>query len=488
MGKGTDKLYITQAEWSSSDQYSASAGANVRKSNNDAGAFKRLPFNYCALSLQPFEQPVCTASGTIFDYERILRWLKEKGTNPVDGSPLKSGDLIKLTFAKNEDGEYVDPVTYKVFTDNTHITAIRHNDSANVFAFDTVQRLNIKAKNWRDLVSDEEFTRKDLITLQDPQNIASRNLSSFNHLKNGNGNQQQEAAATQGINTDAMGSSAKILRAKEAVARSRAERDAAKNLQNKTSSSQSQALSSSNKTDSSASSIKKTPYNAARHTTGQAAASFTSTGLTPHTSGERALLTDEEYMLVPRRIKHNGYCLLHTTHGSLNIELYTHYAPKAVWNFLRLAQQGYYNSIPFHRNIRNFMIQGGDPTGTGRGGQSIWAKNFADEVDNPLKFDTRGILAMANKGKNTNGSQFFVTYRAAQHLTRKHTIFGRVLLDDEGGRSRMTLKGLEEVKTGEGDRPEEECGIKEVVVLIDPFEEFLKEREDRERTERRREE
>jgi hypothetical protein len=126
--KGADKLYITHSEWSSSDAFGNARGANSANRASAAGlssTFKRLPFNYCAVSLQPFTDPVCTSSGTIFDLTHILTWLsKHPDTNPVDGTPLKRADLITLNFTKNEDGEYVDPVTYKVFTDNTHIVAL----------------------------------------------------------------------------------------------------------------------------------------------------------------------------------------------------------------------------------------------------------------------------------------------------------------------------------------------------------------------------
>jgi peptidyl-prolyl cis-trans isomerase-like protein 2 len=153
---------------------------------------------------------------------------------------------------------------------------------------------------------------------------------------------------------------------------------------------------------------KPVPYNAARHTTGLAAASFTSTGLTPHTQADLALLTDEQYMLKRGRVKNKGYARLSTTMGDVNLELHTEYAPKAVWNFIHLAKKGYYKDVVFHRNIKGFMIQGGDPTGTGRGGESIWGKNFDDEFDGPYKHDARGTLSMANKGKNTNSSQLYV--------------------------------------------------------------------------------
>lgn len=495
MGKGTDKLYITHSEWSSSDAYSASAGSNVSQKAPNGSTFKRLPFNFCAASLQPFKHPVCTSEGTIFDVEVISQWLEKHGTNPVTGQPLKDKELIKLNFARNGDtdahdggggagdgqGEMVDPVTFKVFTDNTHIVAIRHGSEANVFAWETVERLNIKAKMWKDLVDDREFGRSDIITLQDPQNIESRDLSKFKYLKEGEtvlSKQQEEERLLGNVNIAALGRVGdKVLRAKEAVEKARRERAAGDVNRSK-------ALvkpGSANTTPRpSMLQEKKTAYNAAQYTTGKAAASFTSTGLTPETSGERALLTDEEYMLRPKRVKIKGYARIETNLGSLNIELQTETAPRAVWNFVQLAKKGYYNGVAFHRNIRNFMIQGGDPTGTGKGGSSIWGKNFQDEFDGPLTHDARGIMSMANKGKNTNSSQFFITYKPAKHLDRKHTIFGRVV----GGLD--VLQRLENAPVGSGDRPLDDIVMENVVVFVDPFEEFQKQKRAKDESEKER--
>ncbi|KAK3898189.1 hypothetical protein C8A05DRAFT_38225 [Staphylotrichum tortipilum] len=511
MGKGTDKLYITHSEWSSSDAYGASVGANAgaraqRAQRGDGSAhpsFRRLPFNFCAASLQPFKNPVCTPDGTIFDVEVIGDWLEKqgsKGTNPVNGEPLDPKDLIRLNFARNADtaddtanrngaptdgkGDFIDPVTFKVFTDNTHIVAVRHGTYANVFAWDTVERMNIKPKMWRDLVDDAEFSRKDIITLQDPQNAASRDLSQFKHLRDGTDalatREQEELRQQGGINIDALGRMGdKVLRAKEAVSRARNARSAGADV-NRTTKSLTTTTPSATATPTPRGALsiteKKLAPNAASYTTGLAAASFTSTGLTPSTSGERALLSDEEWMLRPKRIKHKGYARLDTSLGPLTLELHTETAPKAVWNFLRLAQSGYYRSVPFHRSIRNFMIQGGDPSGTGRGGRSVWGKNFADELEGPHLHDSRGVVSMANKGRGTNSSQFFITYRAAKHLDRKHTVFGRVV---EGADT--TLAKMEGVPVEEGtNRPLEPITITDVVVLIDPFEAFLKEKKEKE--------
>lgn len=406
--------------------------------------------------------------------------------------------MIKLNFARNGDtdahdggggsgegkGEMVDPVTFKVFTDNTHIVAIRHGSEANVFAWETVERLNIKAKMWMDLVDDREFGRSDIITLQDPQNVQSRDLSKFKFLKEGEtvfSKEQEEERLNNSVNIDALGRvGEKVLRAKEAVEKARREREAGGDVNR----SKVVVRTGPGNTASKPSMLqeRKVAYNAAQYTTGKAAASFTSTGLTPETSGERALLTDEEYMLRPKRVKIKGYARIETNLGSLNIELQTETAPRAVWNFVQLSKKGYYNGVTFHRNIRNFMVQGGDPTGTGKGGTSVWGKNFQDEFDGPLTHDARGIVSMANKGKNTNSSQFFITYKPAKHLDRKHTIFGRVI----GGLD--VLQSLENAPIDSSSRPIDDIIMESVVVFVDPFEEFQKQKREKDEAEKAKEE
>ena len=112
-----------------------------------------------------------------------------------------------------------------------------------------------------------------------------------------------------------------------------------------------------------------------------------------------------------------------TNRGSIELELYPQHAPQTVNNFVFLAGQGFYDGVTFHRVIANFMIQGGDPTGSGRGGPGY---RFADECHgNPLKHE-RCVISMANAGPNTNGSQFFITHLATPHLDGRHTVFGKV--------------------------------------------------------------
>ncbi|KAL7646925.1 UNVERIFIED_CONTAM: hypothetical protein RMT77_002182 [Armadillidium vulgare] len=118
---------------------------------------------------------------------------------------------------------------------------------------------------------------------------------------------------------------------------------------------------------------------------------------------------------------------LHTDVGDIKIELFCEQCPKTCENFLALCSSGYYDGCPFHRNIKGFMVQTGDPTGTGKGGQSIWGKHFEDEVRDDLKHSVRGMVSMANKGPNTNLSQFFITYSAQPHLDLKYTVFAKVI-------------------------------------------------------------
>ncbi len=145
----------------------------------------------------------------------------------------------------------------------------------------------------------------------------------------------------------------------------------------------------------------------------------------------------------------NQKVVFETTQGNFEIELKCDQAPKACENFITLVKKGYYNGIAFHRIIEGFMIQGGDPTETGAGGKSCWGKEFEDEFSAELVFDKAGILAMANRGPNTNGSQFFITTAKTPWLNHKHTIFGEVVKGYD------VVQKLEQVPTDSRDKPKE---------------------------------
>lgn len=151
--------------------------------------------------------------------------------------------------------------------------------------------------------------------------------------------------------------------------------------------------------------------------------------------------------------KENINVVLETTQGDVEIELYPEHAPLAVANFVGHIENDYYDGLIFHRVIDGFMIQGGDPLGTGTGGESIWGKPFPDEFSEELRFDEPGLLAMANSGPTTNGSQFFITTGKPNWLNDKHTIFGKVVDGYD------KVKKIEKTETGARDKPVEDQKI-----------------------------
>eukprot|EP00891_Asterochloris_glomerata_P006514 jgi/Astpho2/6514/fgenesh1_pm.00099_%23_1_t len=157
---------------------------------------------------------------------------------------------------------------------------------------------------------------------------------------------------------------------------------------------------------------------------------------------------------------------LHTSLGDLKLEVFCDQAPRAAENFLALCASGFYNDTLFHRNIKGFMIQGGDPTGTGKGGKSIYNTpngKFPDEITDALKHNKRGIVSMANSGPNTNGSQFFITYNKHPHLNGKYTIFAHVIDGMD------ILDNMEKVQVGAADRPKVDIKLKSITIHANPL-------------------
>ncbi|XP_057959215.1 peptidyl-prolyl cis-trans isomerase CYP57 [Malania oleifera] len=165
-----------------------------------------------------------------------------------------------------------------------------------------------------------------------------------------------------------------------------------------------------------------------------------------------------------------GKVILQTTYGPLDIELWPKEAPKAVRNFVQLCLEGYYDNTIFHRIIKSFLVQGGDPTGTGTGGESIYGSVFADEFHSRLRFNHRGLVACANAGSpHSNGSQFFISLERCDWLDRKHTIFGKIT-----GDSIYNLPRLGDVETDKDDRPlDPPPKITSVEVLWNPFDDIV---------------
>jgi peptidyl-prolyl cis-trans isomerase-like protein 2 len=485
MGKKSaskDRGYITATEWKLD-------GGGYRD-KTEGLPFRRLPFNCCAVSFVPFEDPVCAPDGTVMDIMHAVPYVQKHGKHPVTGEPLELKDLTKLTFHKNQEGAYECPVLNKAFTNSTHIVAVK--TTGNVYSHQAIEELCVKPKNWRDLLTDEKFTRKDLVTIQDPMNLDARALEKFEHVKKGHDATADATAARAESNVNQTGVSADVRRVLEKLGtadataalhsggggrKAQAERELAAAKQKaaagddeekkKTLSSATEkpdtshllrgpspashpldnvrfrpgshtwntdgetahdAASDAEKRRQAAQekmragdlygSVAETRVNAMR-TTGAGSTSFTSTVMA-HVGGANARAVEA----VVRNPKKKGYARVKTNLGDLNLELHCDVAPRTCENFIALARAGYYDGVGFHRSVKNFMVQGGDPTGTGRGGQSVWGGTFKDEITH-LKHSGRGVVSMANSGAHTNGSQFFVCYKSAAHLDGKHSVFRR---------------------------------------------------------------
>lgn len=164
----------------------------------------------------------------------------------------------------------------------------------------------------------------------------------------------------------------------------------------------------------------------------------------------------------------SGKVLLKTTAGEIDIELWSKEAPKACRNFIQLCMEGYYDGTIFHRVVPDFIIQGGDPTGTGAGGESVYGHPFKDEFHSRLRFIRRGLVAMANAGPHDNGSQFFFTLARADELNNKHTIFGKVT-----GDTVYNMLRLAEVQCDCNERPLKPHKIRSTEVLASPFDDIV---------------
>ena len=217
------------------------------------------------------------------------------------------------------------------------------------------------------------------------------------------------------------------------------------------------------------------------YTTGASSRSLTSTRAAPLESASADLeQMDEIEARQPlyaeiRKAKKKGYVQLVTNKGTFNVQLHCDIAPITCDNFLTLSESGYYNGMSFHRLVPNFMMQGGDPTGTGRGGKSAFNNGapFQDEFDERLRHDAAGVLAMANAGrKNDNKSQFFFLFSASPHLDNKHTVFGKIV----GGMAEFMR--LNVTPTTGADVPVEPIVIEKVLVVENPFRSALVEKDE----------
>ena len=153
----------------------------------------------------------------------------------------------------------------------------------------------------------------------------------------------------------------------------------------------------------------------------------------------------------------------HTTLGDVKMEVYCDSVPRIAENFLAHCAAGTYDGTIFHRNIKNFMVQGGDPTNTGKGGESIWGGKIKDQFDERLRHNKRGIVSMASKGPDTIGSQFFILYDNAPHLNNVYCVVGEIIHGFD------VLDAMEKVPVTKKNKPETEIKVRSVTMHANPL-------------------
>lgn len=462
--------------------------------------FKKLPINCCALTQAPFESPVGTRDGHIFEATNIISHLKRhKNINPCSGARLTVSDLIPLHFHLNAEGEFCCPVTHKDIGTHSHVVMIA--TSGHVYLREAIDELNLRPKNMVCLMSSKPFKKADIVTIQEPSNPANRLVENFFYVKMG-----LQEQITNELRPDV------DEEEKKQRIRGNAAMDRVYQLKEERMEKGEMYVQRTDKSDPSdvaAQLYVKTPEELAKeeagvkkrrmhgeHTTGAAAQSFTSSRVAfTRTNEMREMTAEEERELVyahVRKTHKKAYVRVMTSAGNLNFELHADVAPLAVDNFLMHCESGYYHGTIFHRLIRNFMMQGGDPTGTGKGGKSAFPNGsaFKDEIDARLSHSGPGVVSMANAGRNSNRSQFFVTFKSCEHLDGLHTIFGRCVgglnvlkecNDVETWEKEELVKNEKRTESLTEDRPKVNITIVRTEVFKDPFKEAEKEMEEAEK-------
>lgn len=430
---------------------------------NKGGSIKPLPFECCALTLTPYENPVMRVIiskhiGIIFENSAIVPYLMKQKIDPVTGEAFESKELYTLHMDKDEEiGQWQCPVLNKPFQKHTKIAAViqRPENEAYVYSYEALQELCFKTKNYEDLTTGRKFNKKDdVIILQDPENEELnkvRDINNFIHTSS----LREENKATASNDVRLSVTASRIL---EKVKRKRDEDDAKKKLDDKSDS------------------IKKHKVTIADltgvvMTSGQTSGSFTSSSMGLSNENVSREATNEEVLQSQfdtlRKMKKKGFVRLTTSLGVIDLEIHCDFVPRTACNFIGLVEDGAYNGSIFHRCIPDFMVQGGKPAKKGEPERSLWGDAFRDEFDQRLTHSGGGILSMANKGSHTNLRQFFITFKSAPHLDRKHSIFGRVV------KGMDVLKSIESLPTDKKDRPVEDITIMNAEVLYSPIQEAI---------------
>ncbi|KAG7340196.1 peptidyl-prolyl cis-trans isomerase A [Nitzschia inconspicua] len=496
-----------------------SGGGSVNPLNHGT-VQKTLPFSCCALTLTPFQVPVCTIVddthhpmyAVVFDNAALMEYVLQHKKDPVTGKPLQIHRIIRLTMDRDTEGRWQCPILTKPFADHSKIVAVlnRHqNDDttttpileAHVYSYEAYHELNVKTKNWTDLTTGVKFhPKKDVLLLNDPNDLqfqSKRDISTFWHTTTHHHQNERTNHSTTTSNSNIL-KSVTATRIMEQLEKQKQEKQKQK-LEQQTAAQQqndeTQLKPSMSLYDKAIHSqrnytVLAKDVTGMEYTEGKTAGSLTSTSMAvSHQTADRQA-TEEEIMqsyfriLKTKKKGDKGYVKMVLQFEAtskpkqtveLLIELHCDIAPRTCMNFIGLCRDQRYNGTLFHRIIPHFMMQGGKAI-DGAKDESYWGGAFPDEFDDRLKHTQAGILSMANSGPNTNLQQFFITLHACPHLDRKHSVFGQVV----DGMDRVMDHIIRHIQTDKKDRPvDASIAITQIEIIDDPIQDVQQKEDER---------
>lgn len=387
------------------------------------------------------------ASPTGYIYERgaVEDYIREHSKDPVTYKFLRQEDLFPLHLERDSNEELICPVTRKPLSKHQLVMAVR--PTGRVYSGEGLNRLVAGERDaeggkvYHDYYGEAPFNEQDLVILNDPSQLERRFPQNFAHLK-----EKREEANVEDKKID------RPLKLKPLVSET---------LSYSTTRTAEASIAG---TRSKAGVLpSELPYS---RPTGTSTISMVPAA-TPG-SKDPSQLTMEQRLF--REVRNPGKATIRTNYGDMHFALHCRETPRTCYNFLALARRGYYAGVPFHRLLRGFVLQGGDPTGTGLGGDSCWGRPFPSEPGGlTAHHRKRGLLSMANKGDAcSNTSQFFVTLAPTAHLDGIHPIFGEMIGGEE------TLVSIERVPIDEKGKPLRPVIIEDVIIVEDPYVELRK--------------
>jgi peptidyl-prolyl cis-trans isomerase-like 2 len=440
---------------------------------------RRLPFSHCALTLVPFETPVCNRQGILFENTAVVAFILRHKVDPVTGEAADTSSLIHLNMDKNEEGVWQCPIMTKPFTDHSKVIAIIQPDGkvANVYSNEAYQELNVKTKNYEDLQSGAKFDKnKHVLVLFDPSDEElnrARDINTFYHVRNARELEKTKEPESRVRHNTA---TSRVMEKLQKVELQRQDKRKADRMEESKRTHDIVTADDTAFTTSYFSKDGKRLKVLAQDVTGVAytenqgaATSLTSTAVrvVHDNAGREATLEEivQGQCAALKSLQKKGLVRLRTNRGTLTLELHCDMVPRTCLNFMGLCQAHKYDNTLMHRLIPKFMIQGGKPASDDEKEECLWGGAFVDEFDDRLKHKGPGIVSMANAGANTNKRQFFITFATCGHLDRKHSVFGKVV---DGNH---VLSEWEQIAADKRERPRQEIKILGTDVLVDPTKE-----------------